>query len=418
MAEDNGCELRGVAWSQALPFVRLFATLRLSLGVNRLLLGLACVLLCYVGGRILDGIWGARHGVVVSRAAGLTQSEIQAYAQGSQTEFDTWRHDAREAAERAGIVAILQARKATGTDDARKLLTTKSLRDILVDADFKQELRDQGKLVNDLEKTGRANIKNDKELGSAEKQRRQTELIDAADTVRRMLGGTVGVGDAAALNAVKSVELVAAVDPANRAKNQVELAEATTRMSQLREYEQLKPRAQDPRERSVRMVGKSRRARAPEAEDAEGLGVLLARKILKSEPRHVGAHRWREVALADFRIRDVAVDALADGAVEERLRPGDPGQAEDSFEEGEQEERGEDEHGPEEDALASDGARGRGHGRLLRKCGVTRGNPLGAACREDREVLAADPRPYRRAAPTRSPSPKLTTARPPGPLLP
>lgn len=87
---DNGFELRGVAWSQVFPFLRLFKTFRLAIHFTRLVLALACVVGVYAGGRVLDLIWvRAGGGVLVEVVSG--QSEIDAYATYAAEEFKHWR---------------------------------------------------------------------------------------------------------------------------------------------------------------------------------------------------------------------------------------------------------------------------------------------------------------------------------------
>ncbi len=239
---ENGSELRSIAWSQAFPFVRLFKTLRLALGLQRLVLGLACVLLCYFGGRIFDGIWGTRNGVVALRQAGGLQTEIQVYAQGTHGDFRNWLHDARGAAERTAFLALRQTRKAANDEEARRLLADQSLRAIMVDSEFESRLHDLRGRVNSLLKTGLADLDNDKDLSATERSRKQRELTDAADTVRRMLAGSRHGPDPTGVGGQKSIELIAAVDPTAKVKNQAEMAEATARQALVREYEMLKPR--------------------------------------------------------------------------------------------------------------------------------------------------------------------------------
>ena len=240
---ENGSELRSIAWSQAFPFVRLFKTLRLALGIHRLLLALACVVLCYVvGGCFLDGIWGTRNGVVVMRQAGGWQTEIQVYAQGRHAELRTWLREARGAAERAGTLALLQAHKAATPEEARRALGDKWLRSIVIDADFERQVRELKQLVGKLLETGSADLDGEKSLTAAERSEKRQQLNEGADTVRQMLSGTAPTGEAAAVSGQKAIELLVAVDPANKAKNQAALTEATARQAQWREYEALKPR--------------------------------------------------------------------------------------------------------------------------------------------------------------------------------
>src|SRR5436309_10193307 len=58
---DDGCRLSGINWRQAFPFTHLFRGFRVAVHPSKLMLGLIALLSLYVGGRILDGVWPARH---------------------------------------------------------------------------------------------------------------------------------------------------------------------------------------------------------------------------------------------------------------------------------------------------------------------------------------------------------------------
>lgn len=239
---ENGSELRSIAWSQAFPFVRLFKTLRLALGINRLLLALVCVLLCYLGGRILDQAWGPHRGAAVMRQAGGFQNEIQVYSQANHVDYAAWLHQAREAAENSGTTALIQAHKATTVDEARRLLAEKPLRKVLLDADFERQLRDLRETVDKLLDTGLGKLESSKDVSDADRPQKRRDLVAAADSVRKLLSGTLPYGEAAANAGQKSIEQLVAVEPDTKAKNQAELTQAAARRTQLRDYEGLRPR--------------------------------------------------------------------------------------------------------------------------------------------------------------------------------
>lgn len=67
---DESTELRKVAWSQVFPFVRLFRTFNLAINYERLALAFICVLVVYLGGRVLDRVWIAAGGGVPVAASG------------------------------------------------------------------------------------------------------------------------------------------------------------------------------------------------------------------------------------------------------------------------------------------------------------------------------------------------------------
>src|SRR5436305_493844 len=58
MADDSGGQvLRGINWREAFPFTHLFRTFRIAIHPSKLILALVALLLLYVGGRVLDGLW-------------------------------------------------------------------------------------------------------------------------------------------------------------------------------------------------------------------------------------------------------------------------------------------------------------------------------------------------------------------------
>src|SRR4051812_9406073 len=59
MADE--ARLSGINWRQAFPFTHLFRAFRIAVHPSKLMLGLIALLSLYVGGRILDGVWPARH---------------------------------------------------------------------------------------------------------------------------------------------------------------------------------------------------------------------------------------------------------------------------------------------------------------------------------------------------------------------
>src|SRR4051812_17236048 len=62
MADESQQQyIRGIHWREAFPFTHLFRAFRISIHPSKLILGLVALLGLYTGGRILDGIWPARH---------------------------------------------------------------------------------------------------------------------------------------------------------------------------------------------------------------------------------------------------------------------------------------------------------------------------------------------------------------------
>ncbi len=185
---DNGVELRGIAWSQAFPFVRLFQTLRLALDFKRLVLALACVLLTFIGGRILDGVWPRDSRVVVqARGAGL-KTEIEAFAEFNQTDYGIWLHQVTAERERIAILALIEAGKAYNQQDAAKSLASSSLHELLADSSkSKKTMKALEAWVDQRLDAGLAVIDKDKEVPKTDRQDRRDALVDAANIVKMVL---------------------------------------------------------------------------------------------------------------------------------------------------------------------------------------------------------------------------------------
>ena len=241
---ENGTELRRIAWSQALPFVRLFQTLRLALNVNRLILALLCIVLCYFGGRVADSLCPESNRVTVTSRDGVIQTEIEVYAASTHAEFRDWLKEARLVPEQRKILALLQAGKATDQKEARRKLAESSLREILIDAAQEKELGELTRLVDDRLKAGLAALKKNADLSSAERQQQTDTLHDAAGTVRAALRGQ-GLRAAAPASA-RAVEAIISADPAvdvqQRALDQRRLTTAIERLAPIQQVEELKPR--------------------------------------------------------------------------------------------------------------------------------------------------------------------------------
>lgn len=238
---DNASELRSVAWSQAFPFTRLFRTARMALGVNRLLLALAGIVLAYLGGRILDRLWiGASSGVLVQGGEGVVENELQIYTQLPRSEFDVWRNAARGAHEVSAIAALLHSGKAKTPEEARQTLADRKLRDVLVDKEFRNELKSLRQDVDARLAAGLETIAKDTSLSADERKERRAALVTAADTVQRMLAEK-GRG-VPATSGAKAIEAIAATDTQDKGKLQAELVKATARLAALREAEDLAPR--------------------------------------------------------------------------------------------------------------------------------------------------------------------------------
>ncbi len=181
---ENGSELRGIAWTEALPFVRLFATLRLALNFNRLVLALACVVCCYAAGRVLDGLWAEGGGVAARLRGPGIQTEVEAYATRGHTEFVAWERAAEHERLELAAQALLRFRsnEVTGIEEARVRSAAVPLADLLFDTTFKQELDELSGVLDDA--LGAI----DRDANLTDEERRQER--EAVDLVRMLLTRT------------------------------------------------------------------------------------------------------------------------------------------------------------------------------------------------------------------------------------
>jgi hypothetical protein len=113
---DESQVVRGVNWREAFPFTHLFRAFRIAIHPSKLVLGLVLLLTLYTGGRILDGLWPARHLAV--------PNEVEAYEQarerGAGGEFAAERRELRRATERAYAQRLLAEKIVTDPAAARE----------------------------------------------------------------------------------------------------------------------------------------------------------------------------------------------------------------------------------------------------------------------------------------------------------
>jgi len=94
---SNCVTLENIHWREVFPFTHLFRTFRLAIQPNKLVLALAAVLLCFVGGYFLDLLSGSQ--VVVEQpfySLRIPADEIQKFISSpTMAEFNRWREQAR-----------------------------------------------------------------------------------------------------------------------------------------------------------------------------------------------------------------------------------------------------------------------------------------------------------------------------------
>src|SRR5215218_9008019 len=114
---DEPLALRGINWRETFPFTNLFRAFRVAVHPSKLVLGLILLLGIYTGGRILDGIWPARHLAV--------PGEVQQYAMArghgnSADSFATAHYEARRALEEEYADLLLREQVVTDRPAAVK----------------------------------------------------------------------------------------------------------------------------------------------------------------------------------------------------------------------------------------------------------------------------------------------------------
>jgi hypothetical protein len=242
----NGSELTRIAWLQAFPFVRLFQTLRLSLGVSRLLLAFVAVVLCYFGGRVLDTFWGQHGGVVTRLHDGRVQREIEAYGTSTFAEYHAWLREAQKEQDQRAFHVLRDVDLASTPDQAKTSLAVQTLRELVLDAKHQQELTDLRKIVDRRLEVGLKAVAGDGDLSASDRTEKRRNLINAADAVNHVLSAARGPGGADAGSTQRVIELLLAADPngepRQRSEDQGKLVRAAARMAQFRQYERCQPR--------------------------------------------------------------------------------------------------------------------------------------------------------------------------------
>lgn len=113
---DEAQTLKSIDFRAAFPFTHIFRSFRIAVHPSKLLLALALVLVMYVGGRVLDGLWFARHSAVPGEIALYSASKTPA-------EFAAQRDQLREQiinAYAADLLLLGTDRAELKTDDDRK----------------------------------------------------------------------------------------------------------------------------------------------------------------------------------------------------------------------------------------------------------------------------------------------------------
>ncbi|HEV2294873.1 MAG TPA: hypothetical protein VGR35_13555 [Tepidisphaeraceae bacterium] len=114
MAEEPQV-IRGINWRETFPFTHLFRAFRVAVHPSKLVLGLILLLSIYTGGRILDGIWPARHLAVPDE---INHYEQARFGGASSQTFLEARRSARTELESAHARRLLAENVETDPEEA------------------------------------------------------------------------------------------------------------------------------------------------------------------------------------------------------------------------------------------------------------------------------------------------------------
>ncbi len=193
---DNGSEIRSIAWTAVFPFFRLFKTFALARHFPPMLFGLASVVLCCLGGWILDRVWvAADRGVPVQ--PGTRQTEIEVYATHPASELSAWRTDVYDSRQGQLIRALRAVGKAQDEEAARRL-ARHGTRELLALPHHEDNVKAALVQIDERLTVGLDRLRANTNLSDAERKSRERALRQSADHLRLVLTGhdleKLGVG--------------------------------------------------------------------------------------------------------------------------------------------------------------------------------------------------------------------------------
>jgi hypothetical protein len=188
MSEED-FELRSIAWSKSFPFVRLFRTFKLAIDMRQLTLALACVVICYLGGRVLDRVWCAADAGVLKTPEGPVQTEIEAYATRNTRQFENWKLQTERSHRRADLRAVMACTAVSGADEAESQLATQPAQRLLETEDHQRDVAEVRTLIDDRLASRLDAVDADQNATSSDKQQQREDLLRKADYLRLVLAG-------------------------------------------------------------------------------------------------------------------------------------------------------------------------------------------------------------------------------------
>ncbi|MCH7872806.1 MAG: hypothetical protein IID33_14010, partial [Planctomycetes bacterium] len=188
---DNELDELGTTWSERFLPSRLFGTFGMALlPTTRLLLCLACVLICYGAGRLMDRVWlGAGAGVTVSADGERIQTEIEAHATMPSRDFAAWHRAVTDANRRFEIESVYRWGDGVESKQAAEELLKSADARSLIEKKYADAPAAILKLVAERRDAGLKVIDADQEATTAEKQQRREKVLRAADYYRFVASG-------------------------------------------------------------------------------------------------------------------------------------------------------------------------------------------------------------------------------------
>ena len=186
---EEDFELRSIAWSKSFPFVRLFRTFKLAIDMRQLTLALACVVICYFAGRVLDRVWRAADAGVLQTPEGPVQTEIAAYATRDTRQFDNWKLQTERSHQRADVRAVMACTAVSGADEAELQLATQPAQSLLKTEDHERDVAEVRTLIDDRLASLLDAIDANEDATSSDKQQQRQDLLREADYLRLVLAG-------------------------------------------------------------------------------------------------------------------------------------------------------------------------------------------------------------------------------------
>lgn len=189
---DEPHVIRGINWRETFPFTNIFRSFRVAIHPSKILLALLGLLLIYIGGRVLDGLWLDRY-LAVDHEIALYQQSMD--KDDPSRAFEEARKDARQKTVEnyAGALGVLdKSELKTRTD------RLKSAREGEYFGELKKYLLDERQRAVDAANKAFANAKpkNDEERLAVQKHRDQSirEIYDEAAVSYRSIDAIHGRG--------------------------------------------------------------------------------------------------------------------------------------------------------------------------------------------------------------------------------